>query len=183
MTVIYRIDGEDRIFYVNEAWGTFARENQGEAVAGIAVVGGRLLWDFVADLQTVHIFKLMLDKVRGKQCTLQIPIFCDSPETVRELSLELSPLANGSVEFRSRTISIRKRPPVLLLDPKAERSDDFICICSYCKKIRLAEDNWTDIDEALRTLDFFRKEPLPGLSHGVCPSCLAQAIKMLEEPA
>ncbi|HEX6133089.1 MAG TPA: hypothetical protein VFZ24_03835, partial [Longimicrobiales bacterium] len=61
--VVYRIDGDDRLAGVNAAWTEFAEANGGDALRPARVIG-RVLWDFLADSTTVHLYRVMCARVR-----------------------------------------------------------------------------------------------------------------------
>ncbi len=67
------------------------------------------------------------------------------------------------------------REPVALIDPSIIRSDGFLVLCSWCKKVELS-GNWVEAEEAMDRLKLFEQEAIPQVTHGVCPPCTA-AVK------
>jgi hypothetical protein len=77
---------------------------------------------------------------------------------------------DGKVEFRVRTISEENRPPQVLLEPSAARSDQLLRVCAWCKKIHL-EDRWVEVEEVTVRLRLFERSLLPLMTHGICELC------------
>lgn len=171
---IHTADADGNIAAVNDEWVEFARENGAPELGREAVVG-RALWEFMEGRETRHISRLLLDKVRSTGKGLTIPYRCDSPALRRFMEMEIAPVDNGFVEFRSRVLRIEKRVPVLLLDPHAGRSDEFLTICSWCRRARTGSE-WIELDEAVKKLDLFSSASLPQLTHGICQDC-AKLVK------
>lgn len=166
---IHTVDPEGNITAVNDEWVEFARENGAPQLVREAVAG-RALWEFMEGMETRHISRLLLDKARRSGKGLTIPYRCDSPDLKRFMEMEIVPLDNGTVEFRSRILKVEKREPVRLLDPNAGRGDEFLTICSWCRRARIASE-WVELDEAVKKLDLFSSASLPQLTHGMCQDC------------
>lgn len=171
---IHTVDADGKITAVNDEWEEFARENGAPELASAAVVG-RDIWGFMEGMETRHISRLLLDKARRSGKGLTIPYRCDSPGLRRFMEMEIAPAGNGIVEFRSRVLRIEKRVPVLLLDPRAGRGDEFLTICSWCRRARV-DSAWVELDEAVKKLDLFSSASLPQLTHGMCQDC-ARLVK------
>jgi hypothetical protein len=172
----YMIDSEDRITYVSDTWWLFAEENGADAHLYPPRLLGRLLWSYIAGEETRQLYRILLDRVRRQKQTVQVPIRCDSPELRRELSLRLKAVGSGHVEFICRTTRVETREPVELLRRHPERAERTLDICSFCKKIMAAPDEWVATDRAIERLALFDAAALPRLSHGVCPACYSAAI-------
>lgn len=168
-TFIHSVDAAGTIMAVNGEWLEFARENGAPELVREAVVG-RAIWEFMEGRETRHISRLLLDKVRRAGESLTIPYRCDSPALRRFMQMEIALVEDGSVEFRSRLLKFENREPVLLLDPHAGRGDEFLTICSWCRRARVAS-SWVELDEAVKMLDLFSSTVLPQLSHGICQDC------------
>lgn len=166
---IHTVDADGNITAVNDEWVEFACENGAPELASAAVIG-RALWEFIEGRETRHISRLLLDKAIRSGKGLTIPYRCDSPELRRFMEMEIVPVDNGFVEFRSRILKVERRAPVLLLDPHAGRSDEFLTICSWCRRARIAS-MWIELDEAVKKLDLFSSASLPQLTHGMCEDC------------
>jgi phosphoserine phosphatase RsbU/P len=49
--------------------------------------------------------------------------------------------------------------------PRSNRISDMLPICTFCKKVRVTEEEWQEIDQYLASRD------QADFSHGICPSC------------
>jgi hypothetical protein len=179
-TLIYRIDAEDRLVHVSNGWEVFARENQGDGCAAPANVLGRSLWDFIHDLETRHLYGLLLERVRTRGSALQVPIRCDSPSLCREIEITVVPLPGGGVEFQCRTVGSEEREPAELLLRGVPRSMEIVRICCFCKRIAVSDTEWVDLAEAIRRLGLFQAPLMPQLNHRVCPPCCERVMAILE---
>lgn len=166
---IHTVGADDNIVHVNDEWVEFARENGAPELAGETVVG-RAIWEFITGRETRHISRLLLDKVRAGGRSISIQYRCDSPELKRFMEMEIVPLEGGSVDFRSRILRLERREPVPLLDPGTSRGDEFLTICSWCRRARVASV-WVELDEAVKKLQLFSSVSLPQLTHGICQDC------------
>ena len=167
----YCIDAQDRITEVSENWDAFARANAAASNTLAGAVVGRPLWSFIAGEETEHLFRLIAAHVRKSGATLTIPIRCDSPDCRRCLSLSLRGLPDDEMVFESRVDRIEMRAPIDMLDARFDRSAELMRICSFCKKIASREDEWIEIEAAVRQFRLFEATRLPMLTHGVCPVC------------
>lgn len=174
-TFIHTVDSSGNIVAVNDAWLEFARENDAPELVREAVVG-RPIWDFIEGRETRHISRLLLEKACTSGKSMTIPYRCDSPGIRRFLEMEIAPLKDGTVEFRSRFLKSESRDPVGLLDRRAERTNEFIAICSWCRRIRI-DGQWTEVEEAVKRLDLFSSASLPQLTHGICQDCNKLVLK------
>ena len=98
------------------------------------------------------------------------------------MELELVPEAEGAVQFHSRIIREEFRESVRLLE-KVGRSDDFLAMCGWCKKIELPDGSWVEVEVAIEALELFAVSSLPQISHGICAGCKTAFFKELELPA
>ena len=105
---------------------------------------------------------------RRQQSPLSIPLRCDAPELRRHLELTVVPEADGNLTIRSCTLRTEPREPVPLLDAQSERSNEFITICSWCKKVEV-EGEWCEVEEAVDRLGLLVE--VPHLTHGMCLPC------------
>lgn len=170
---VYRTDKNSILFSVSPNWDDFALNNGGEEATAEKVLGKKI-WDFISNREVRHIFEQLVKKVFSTGKPACIPINCDSPDTRREMELSLIPLPEEIVEYRCRLVAIKKREPVNLLRKDVERTEELIKMCSYCKAIEITEDEWKPIEEAIKLLGLFDKEPLPVVSHGICKECLVK---------
>ena len=61
------------------------------------------------------------------------------------------------------------------------RGDEYILICAWCREKVKVENDWLELGEAMRNLEFFAASLSPRLSHGLCSSCRDEVKKGLEE--
>jgi hypothetical protein len=95
------------------------------------------------------------------------------------MEMEIFPLNHELIGFRSCILKEEPREPVALLDPVAVRSDELVKICSWCKRVQLDHSEWVEVEEAVARLGLFHANQLPGLTHGMCPSCYEDYVNKL----
>ncbi len=168
---IYRIDQDDVIRFVDQNWLQFALENDSPHLTYDTVVGTSL-WSYVTDAETVQIYKAMFNRVRNDQITVSVPYRCDSPDCRRYLHLEIHPLPDEHIEFHSHLLREEKRKRQPLLDPSYSRSEEYLRMCSWCKKIYLPDQTWEDVEKAVTALNLFELSHIPQITHAICPTCI-----------
>lgn len=136
---------------------------------------------FIHNQETRHLYRIIVQKVRKRRRFVRFPFRCDSPDEKRFLRLTVIPLTDDFLEFRSKILSTESRKPMTLLRCDIVRSDEFILICSMCKKIAVSDNKWLEVEEAIQLLKLFDKYPLPQLTHGICLSCYRVAMAELEK--
>jgi hypothetical protein len=169
--IVYRVDENDLVVFVNAEWDRFAIENRGAAILARRVLR-RSLWDFICDEQTRNVYAEVLRRARAGE-TLAFPFRCDSPECERALAMTVTGIGDGQVVFRTALVSETPREAPAVLDPEAPRSNELLRICSWCKRAAVGE-GWLAFDAAIATLCLFERRPLPRVAHGICPDCLAR---------
>lgn len=167
---IYRIDDSDTIVWVNEEYDKFSAENDAEELNAESTVG-RKLWDFITDNETLHLYKIMVNKVRDIQQDISFSLRCDGPHCKRELVMQIRPVQGKQIEFYSELKSQEDREPQNLLNLSTQRSDDILVLCGWCNKVKLSDGEWVEVEEAAEELQLFQESHLPRLSHGMCTSC------------
>ena len=166
---ICQVDAEDRITFVDANWVSFAAENAAPALT-LEAVKGRLLWDYIADQTSRHLYQSLVLRVRKTGETVSVPFRCDGPDCRRFMNMFIVSLEAGAVEFHTVLLREESRPRVDLLDPDFPRTDKFIIMCAWCKKVQAVE--WLEVEEAARQLHFFEQPRLQQITHGVCPACM-----------
>src|SRR5579871_6228560 len=96
--IVYRIDADDTIVFVNESWVRYAERNGAPALARGAV--DRSLWDFIEGTEVAMLWRELVDRARDGH-VLTFPYRCDSPGQRRELVMAVAPLESRGVEFVS----------------------------------------------------------------------------------
>ena len=168
----YLIDVEDNITYVNDKkWDEFYQENSFSHNCLSSNIVKQSLWGFIDDFETRHLYEDILKTVRKCKKEIKLPFRCDSASERRLLELTIRPYKEEQIEFVSKIIKIEKREYVSLLDEEREKSEEFLKICSMCKKIKVDDNTWYEVEEAIKKLELFEKINLPKLSHGLCPFC------------
>lgn len=172
---VHRVDANDKIVYINAAWREFAQRNGAPDLPGR--VSGTSLWDHLSGGTVREVSKGLVASVRCSGNSLKLPFRCDAPDTRRFLEMELTPLGNGEVEFRSRVIRTEQRPPVPV--PLEAEGTPLFLVCAWCMRFR-CEDDWCEVEEAVQTLGVFNESQLK-VSHGICEACLAEQHETLRQ--
>ncbi len=93
------------------------------------------------------------------------------------MEMRVEPETEGHLKMLSCTLKIEHRDSIPLLDGRLETTNDYVAICSWCKKIRV-EDRWCEAEEAITRLGLLNETP--GLTHGICPACTADVLRRFE---
>ncbi|CAN5890525.1 hypothetical protein BH24GEM1_BH24GEM1_13150 [soil metagenome] len=176
--LLYHLNADDEITSVNEEWLAFAQANDEDACLPPQVLG-RSLWEFIDDLETQHIYRQLHGRVRTRGKPVQVSFRCDAPERRRLLELRISAGAEQGLIYRVRTVRHQDRQPVPLLDPHLPRSERFVTMCGWCKRVAAPERGWLEVEDAVSALSLFAEPRPPQLTHGICDGCsrsLQQAL-------
>lgn len=176
--VIYRLDKGNRLISLNDAWTDFAEANDGSGIVPPQVIG-RSIMDYISDMETKHLYKAILDKVRRSGRSVIVSFRCDAPEERRFMELEISPTAEDAqaLDCVCRRVKSEVRAPVRLLMDSTLRTDDLLIMCSWCKQIKVHE-SWFEVEEAVDRLGLFYSKRLPRISHGCCPVCRKEYMNL-----
>ena len=174
--IIYRVNDQDEIVFVNQEWDRFAAANAGEAVMSSRVLR-RPLWDFIVDSTTQELYGQILKRVRGGR-SLRFTFRCDSPRSRRLLAMEVGRAQDGTVAFCTRTLSEEPRQPPALLAPSAARSNELLRVCAWCEKVSVG-GSWVEVEEAVARLRLFESSLLPLMTHGICEQCRQNMAEIL----
>lgn len=178
---IYIIDKLDRIISVSDNWLLFAQNNQaGESCHPDNIVN-KSIWDFIDGFETKKFFEIILKKIRAENKDVKLPFRCDAPEKRRYLELIITPIKQKSIQFTSNIIYEEMRDNVEMLELGIPRSNEFIKMCSMCKKVELQEDTWVEVESAVVSLKLFEKNKLPQISHGLCTECFKLGMSDFEK--
>ena len=178
----YELNARDEISFVNEEWLRFALANGG-APMDPAQILGRLLWDFIGDVETQHIYRLLHRRVRAGGAPVRLCFRCDAPDRRRLLDLGISAGSESGLMYRVRTLREQERQPMALLEQDHPRSEQFVTICAWCERLAVPAHGWLEIEAAIAVLPALAEPRPPQLTHGVCEVC-AQALygALGEEP-
>lgn len=174
-TFRYHIDSEERLTCANDEWLAFAVENNSSHLTRKSVLE-RPLWDFITGMETRHLYRLIFSKVKKTGMPVKIPYRCDSPELRRFMEMEIVPVKDGSVQMNCTLLRVEPRPRMDLLDPFMDRSNEFLTICSWCRRVKIGS-GWVEVEEAVQRLNLFEAQRLPQLTHGICPDCHEIAMR------
>ena len=168
--IVYHLNADDEVVFVNEAWSRFASANGGDVLLPPMVLRRRL-WDFIADASTRHIYRTLFERVRSRAETVRLTFRCDAPALRRLLELELAPLAAGGLLCCVHQLVEEARDPISLLDATRPRTEQLIRMCSWCKRVATPDGAWLQLEVAVTRFGMFVDELPPDLTHGVCPDC------------
>ncbi len=166
----YQLNRQDEIYSVNEEWLSFARANEGMALL-LPEILGRPIWDFIGDLETRHIYRALHARVRTLGVPVRLSFRCDGPARRRLLELEIAAGEDQDLIYRVRTLKQEVRTPVPLMDLRLPRSEQFVTMCAWCKRVATPPRRWLEVEEAVAALPFFTEPRPPQLTHGVCEEC------------
>ncbi|MFT5129342.1 MAG: hypothetical protein ACI8W8_002964 [Rhodothermales bacterium] len=178
MHISYRVDEQDRLIQVGEMWGAFARENRAPQLVG----ADRLrpsLWSFISGQETVHLYRLLLQRVRDEHVSITIPYRCDAPARRRYMTRTFRPDKDGHADFLSQNHRSEDREPLAILAPGPVHHSDLITMCSFCKRVAYG-GGWGEIEDAIATMRLFERELPPPISHGACPGCYKIVMDQLK---
>jgi hypothetical protein len=170
-TIVYRIDSNNRIIEMDENWDRFALANDSPHLVRDRIVR-KPLFELISDPLSRHLYQLLIERIKHTGKPISFNFRCDSPDRRRYMRMEMSyqDTCDG-ISFKSTTEREESRDSVELLSPQASRSDELVIICSWCKRIKIDDEEWEEIEQGVQRLGLFDADELPQLSHGMCPDC------------
>lgn len=178
---VYRVDGDDRIVFVDRAFIEFAERNWKQDFDHSEVLH-TTLWKHLCGTEIVYLYRVIFQRARAGGVPGGLPFRCDGPDVRRHMELHLETGAGGGLTLRSVLLREESREPVALLGRVTERSSRFLRMCSWCKKIDAADSGaaprWLEVEDAVAELDLFDR-PLPGITHGLCEGCYREVAALL----
>ena len=175
----YHLDAENLITYVSPDFLAFARENDTPQLTAGTLLN-QPIWTFVAGAATREVYATLFDRVRATGQAVTIPFRCDGPTCRRFMELTVSPGPAAALHLSARLLRVEDGVNLPLLDPRIPRSGKMLEACSFCKSIRLPDNGWHPVEDAVRQLSLFDSPQLPILSHSVCPTCMPDFMDRLE---
>jgi hypothetical protein len=166
--IVYSVDSGGRIERVSNSWNAFAADNDAPELIDAAVIG-RPLVDFIAGSETKHVFDLLSHRVRAGH-VVTLPFRCDAPGRRRRMRLTMTGVSDGGIEFRSTPLEEVERPAQPLLDRGRSHGEEWLKVCSWCKRVKVVEQ-WVEIERAAEYLQLFDPGHLPQITHGMCQDC------------
>jgi hypothetical protein len=174
------VDGNDIVVCLSDNWRSFSEENGGGEGCYPENIIGSSLWAHICESETKHLYEIILEKVRQHNHQATFSFRCDSPEKRRFLTLAVIPMDKASIDFESTIVNTELREPVALLSSAIKRSEEFLRICSMCKRIAISATEWVEVEIAVQKLGLFQKVIMPQFTHGVCQSCFDAAMAELD---
>ena len=169
--VVYSLDQDRHIVDVNDSWNKFALDNEAPHLERNQVLN-RPLWDYIADAETRHVHRVLMERVTNKQSILEVPFRCDSPSVRRFMQMKIVPNDEGAVTYNCKVERIEHRAPVQFLEQKKWREKKLLRMCSWCKKVDVGDNIWLEIEAAVEKLQLLERKILPEISHTMCDECL-----------
>lgn len=170
--IAYRIDANDRIVEVSDEWVSFAAENGGVGLRPALVIG-HVLWDFLADATTVHLYQAMCKALRRGGPVIQFRFRCDAPDLRRLLAMTMTCGDADSITFKVTSVAQQVRAAIPLMGlSSAISTGPHVTMCGWCKRVRTATAAWVEIEHGIEALGLFQGQArLPAVSHGICDTC------------
>ncbi len=178
-SIVYHVDDHDRIVWIGSGWTAFAEANDAAALVPEMLLQ-QPLRTWITGPGTWNLYAMLLHRVRRTGEPLSFPFRCDAPARRRFLTMTLSSMTEGGVSFDSRLVRAEARDPVMLLDRQCARSDQFVMVCSWCKRVKVSSERWLEVEGAVEQLGLFAVERLPQLTHGICPDCAERLIAVAD---
>jgi len=125
----------------------------------------------MADVETRHLYRLLMSRARAGVHPVRFEYRCDSPALRRLMEMRMVGQELGQVEFRSRVLRVEPHDPIRMLDVSLPHSRNHcLQICGWCKAVQV-QSAWLALEEAVQRLALLADAALPQLSHGICPDC------------
>ncbi len=169
-SISYTLDAYDRIESVSSNWLPFAMANAGSRLTPISVIG-KSLWSFISDGETASLSRKILNSVRTSSVSVIAPFRCDSPTTRRFMEMSVQPVSAGRIAIRTRMLRHEDRSHVGLPDGTPHASASFSKVCSWCKRLELADRGWLEIEAAISSTNSLNGAGASQAEHGICPEC------------
>jgi hypothetical protein len=171
--VVYRIDPENVIVSVNDAFRDFAARNDAAPLANCV---GQSLWTHIRDWDTKQIYGILFARVRSTGRSARIPFRCDSPDCRRFMEMEIGNVAGGLLELRCHLDREETRPSVQVHRFQPNDPYTLITMCSWCLRIRNSSLAWLEVEDAIAEMRVFASDRPTAITHGICKSCFTKMI-------
>lgn len=173
----YVIDHEYRIVEISSEFVRFAQDNKAAKLTEQSLIGS-CLFDHFDQAEVIELYKSLIDKVIETQQEVVVPFRCDAPEKRRFMRLRIQPESHGRIRFFGVEDRIEPRESVSLLDLESTRNDEFVVVCSWCKKVR-DDDDWVEIEDGFTDEQLYNSKGIPKISHGICTDCKNYMMKQI----
>lgn len=178
--LIYHVNDTYEIVYLDEAWDSLVLENNAPQLCAENILG-RNLFDFIADEKVRYLYHTMFEKILNAEISFKFTYRCDTPDRRRLFALETYRVKENVIELRNTLLSIELRNPIELLNPDTLKNDQYLRICSWCKKTQLDNEQWVEIEEAIQRMRLFERRELPNLTHTICKPCFERQMAEIAE--
>lgn len=171
-SVVYALDPDLRLAYVNPAWSRFARENGAGADFFERWGLGAFFPDAIADsIRGYYVERLTDVLAEGERWDHEYE--CSTPERFRRYCMSTYALGGGVGLLVVNTL-VEERPhgqagrASSLEDGHYIDAHGIVVMCAHCRRVRRASgpERWDWVPDAVRT-------PHPRTSHGLCAICAA----------
>ncbi|MBX3276391.1 MAG: hypothetical protein KF868_00155 [Acidobacteria bacterium] len=169
--MVYIIDAADRVIHLDEDWVKCAGEMGREDLAPGRILG-RTIWSFLHGIETVHLYRLLVRRARrGAQIEFRLVVKAGGEAQLRRMKIQA--IAGGeSVVFESSPIEAAEPDSTPLLSSgEGEAQESLLIVCSWCDRVKLPDETWVEVEQAVSRLGLFERETPPKLTHGVCEDC------------
>ena len=125
---VWTVDLDGRLTSINRSWARFAADNGAPALADVAQVAGRSVWDSIADDESrEELERAMRTLLEGRAPVVRWEFPCNSPDEERVFLMQLSPLSDGATDGgatggEATDGSRRCGSPPRVLPPRASRA-------------------------------------------------------------
>ena len=177
----YSVGSDDIIDWVSEGWTRFAAQNDAPELSAQAVIG-KPIWQFISDIETRELYRLLLARVRTARVPIDFEFRCDAPIAKRFMRMVVN--ANQQrVIFSTELMRLEPTVENPLLRRTHRVGRDLVKVCGWCKKLWIGDDRWEEAEIALDILGPFGKDAMPIVSHGMCQPCKVSFLKKLHDPS
>ena len=162
----YRVKPDGTILDIEGPWDQFAVQNYGLRLMRSEIMG-KNLFNYITNSEIQDIYRsfhFLLE--RNPERVLSFPYRCDSPGYRRDMNMELSKVED-SIQYVSTIVKLHKYDSDYYVD-YGSRSGIIINMCSWCKKIKLADEPqmWYPLEQI-----FSKVSQSYQISHSICPDC------------
>jgi hypothetical protein len=166
--ISYDVDAAGTVVRIDGPWDEFAERNGAPRLTRAAVLSRPLL-SFVAGRDMCQLVAMLLTRARSG-AVVSLGFRCDAPSERRHLLFEAH-AADGVVRCRSTLLRTEPRDVPLLLDDGRPRSGETVTVCGWCRRVRVTDGRWLEIEDAVEAEALFDGGPVPALTHGICADC------------
>ena len=173
--VIYSVDDDDRIGWVNDEWDRFALANDAPGLLASDVIGS-MLWSHISDLTLQYLLQKIFARARSSRQPLFLVCRCDAPTVRRELDVCIESRDGQSVLVTS---AVTAEIPRLIPYTLGGRLG-IIRVCSWCNAVEVG-GRWLELEVAVHEIGLLKGPHHPEITHTLCLRC-EQMLRAEGEP-